>query len=72
MHTYFNRNMPQISTVSHEARLLSSGTIASLINCNEYATIEAVQNEFIAFVDANCQDCDHWQEAWQNFEMAMI
>ena len=56
----------------HQARTLSSGTIASLIDENEYDIIDRVQYWFIRFVETAMRDGDMhpltpWQAAWERF-----
>ena len=58
-----------------DARQLSSGTIAGLIDNNSYAVVDKVRAEFVSF----CEQCtdgwktpvfETWVDAWKAFEKA--
>ena len=56
----------------HQARTLSSGTIASLIDENDYDILDRVHYWFIRFVQKAVRDGDlhpyaTWQEAWERY-----
>ena len=56
----------------HQARTISSGTIASLIDENEYDILDRVRYWFICFVEKAIRDGDldpftPWQEAWERY-----
>lgn len=50
-----------------QARQLSSGTIASLINNPRYEVIDEVRIWFIEFCEENTVKFEKWQDAWESF-----
>jgi len=50
-----------------QARLLSSGTIASLIGETLYSRIDVEQARFVEFCAELESPCETWQEAWGLF-----
>jgi hypothetical protein len=53
--------------VQMEARTLSSGTVGALTGARSYATIEAIQWDFIQFVDLHAAEYGTWIEAWRAY-----
>lgn len=51
-------------TVLEQARTLSSGTIASISGQTQYAVIDRVQQNFMAFCIQFGSRYTTWQEAW--------
>ena len=61
-----------MNQVTHDARGLSSGTIAGLINDSSYTEIDKVQARFIEFCQENEGRFDTWVQAWKSFEQDVL
>ena len=46
---------------------ISSGTIATLTGKTKYVETDAIQLEFLTFVQNSIKTFDNWQEAWHSF-----
>lgn len=53
--------------VTQDARALSSGTIAGLIDDTSYVVIDKVQAEFVAFCIDHEGGFENWIQAWNKF-----
>lgn len=53
--------------VKRDAIALSSGKLATLTGKRTYAELEAIQAEFIAFVEQHPGQYETWVNAWQDF-----
>ena len=61
--------------IIEDARGLSGGTIASLIDCPRYDVIDNVQNKFVEFcrlADSRGESYDTWVEAWNDFSPVLF
>lgn len=50
-----------------QARLLSSGTLATLTGFSEYEKLDLIQTLFIDYCLANLAEFSTWQAAWSRF-----
>ena len=50
--------------VAHDARCLSSGTLATLTGERRYERLDQVQVIFVARVDVATRQFESWVEAW--------
>ncbi len=56
----------------HDARTLSSGTIATLTGLNKYSDLDKVQGAFVDFVEESGPGkFPNWQAAWRAFEVEL-
>lgn len=46
---------------------LSSGTMSTLTDKNKYVENDAIQLEFLIFVQNSKETFENWQEAWHSF-----
>lgn len=51
------------------ARLLSSGTIANLIDDNRYVIIDKARDDFILFIIESKKKYESWVDAWLDFRL---
>jgi hypothetical protein len=54
-------------SVRNSARLLASGTIASLIHSGNYNGVSSVHEDFIRFCDNSTIEYETWQQAWSAY-----
>ena len=57
--------------IDEQARLLSSGTMASLTNKNRYDEVEPIQHDFVEFCEENARYFETWQQAWNEFKKSL-
>ena len=55
--------------ITRDARELSSGTIANLIDSNLYEVIDEIQYSFVKFCEENSGEFRTWIQAWKAFEI---
>lgn len=53
--------------VIHDAVNLSDGTLAALTGRRSFAELEAIQAEFVAFVEQHPGQHETWIKAWRAF-----
>lgn len=56
-----------MSNVIHDIINLSSGTMSTLTGKNKYVENDAIQLEFLKFVQNSKETFENWQEAWHSF-----
>lgn len=54
-------------TIKRDAASLSSGTLATLTGKRSFAELEAIQAEFLAFVEQHPGQYVTWVTAWRDF-----
>jgi len=57
----------RMSNVIHDIINLSSGTMSTLTGKNKYVENDAIQLEFLIFVQNSKETFENWQEAWHSF-----
>ena len=53
--------------VIHDIINLSSGTMSTLTGKNKYVETDAIQLEFLIFVQNSKETFENWQGAWHSF-----
>ena len=56
-----------MSNVIHDIINLSSGTMSTLTGKNKYVENDAIQLEFLKFVQNSKETFENWQGAWLSF-----
>jgi len=56
-----------METLNEQAASLSSGTIATLIDCNDVDTIDEVHRGFVKYCSQREEQHDGWQVAWAEY-----
>lgn len=56
-----------MSNVIYDIINLSSGTMSTLTGKNKYVENDAIQLEFLKFVQNSKETFENWQEAWHSF-----
>lgn len=57
----------RMSNVIHDIINLSSGTMSTLTGKNKYVENDAIQLEFLIFVQNSKETFENWQDAWHSF-----
>ena len=55
---------------ARELCIVSSGTLANLLNCDKYSVIERVEYEWQEYIARNGTTADNWQKCWQEFQQS--
>ena len=56
-----------MNNVIYDIINLSSGTMSTLTGKNKYVENDAIQLEFLKFVQNSKETFENWQEAWHSF-----
>ena len=57
----------RMNNVIYDIINLSSGTMSTLTGKNKYVENDAIQLEFLKFVQNSKETFENWQEAWHSF-----